>query len=204
MDIILKDTNSSIILSDDIFNVPFNMSLIHQVVVSFRHNCRQGSVSQKSRSEVRGSNKKPWKQKGTGRARSGSIKSPIWRSGGVTFASKPKKYYSKINKKVYLNSLKIVLSELYRLSRFYVFNKIEIDKPKTKKFLEKFNFLDIRKLLIINDNFNRFLFLSTRNLFSVKIINVDNINILDLVKCRNVIFTLKSIKKFEDKCINVQ
>ncbi len=202
MDIILKDTNSNITLLDNIFNVPFNMSLIHQVVVSFRHNCRQGSVSQKSRSEVRGSNKKPWKQKGTGRARSGSIKSPIWRSGGVTFASKPKKYYSKINKKVYLNSLKIVLSELYRSSRFYVFNKIKIDKPKTKKFLEKFNFLDIRKLLIINDSFDRFLYLSTRNLFSVKIININNINVLDLIKCRNVVFTLKSIKKFEDKCIN--
>ncbi len=202
MDIILKDTYLNIKVSNKILNVPLNMSLIHQIIRSYRLNLRKGNVSQKSRSEVKGSNKKPWRQKGTGRARCGSIKSPLWRSGGVTFASKPKKYNLKINRKMYINAFKVILSELFRQSRLHILNDINIKLPKTKEFIKKFNFISLDKLLIIVHHYERNLFLSSRNLPNIYICTVNNINIINLIKYKNIIFTLKSIKIIEGKLIN--
>ncbi len=202
MDIILRDTYSNIKISNKILNVPLNMSLIHQIIRSYRLNLRKGNVSQKSRSEVKGSNKKPWRQKGTGRARCGSIKSPLWRSGGVTFASKSKKYNLKINRKMYINAFKSILSELFRQSRLHIINNIDIKLPKTKEFIKKFNFVSLDKLLIVIHNYKRNLFLSSRNLHNICICMVNNINIINLIKYKNIIFTLKSIKIIEGKLIN--
>ncbi len=202
MDIILKDNNLNIEISDKILNFPLNISLINQVINSYRLNLRKGNVSQKSRSEVKGSNRKPWKQKGTGRARVGSLKSPLWRSGGVVFASKPKKYIFKINRKMYINAFKSILSELFRQFRFHVFNDIIINKPKTKEFIKFFNFISLDKLLIIIHNYNKNLFLSSRNLHNVFLCKVNNINIINLIKYKNVIFTLKAIKIIEERLIN--
>ncbi len=200
MYIFLKDTNNKIILSDNVFNISLNMSLVHQVIKSCQYNKRKGNVSQKSRSDVKGSNRKPWRQKGTGRARAGSFKSPIWRSGGVTFASKPKKYYSKINKKMYINSLKMILSELIKEFRLHVFNDINLSLPKTKLFINKFKDIYLfKKMLIITEKFNKNLFLASRNLYNVNICNVNNINIINLIKFKNIICTLNVIKIIENR-----
>ncbi len=202
MDIILKDNYLNIKISDKILNVPLNMSLIHQVVRSYRFNLRKGNVSQKSRSDVKGSKKKPWKQKGTGRARCGSLKSPLLRSGGVTFASKPRKYKLKINRKMYINAFKSILSELFRQSRLHIINDINISLPKTKEFIKIFNFISLDKLLIIIHDYKKSIFLSSRNLHNVYVCNVNNINIINFIKYKNTVFTLKSIKIIEDRLIN--
>ncbi len=202
MKISLIDTNENINISDKIFNYPLNMSLIHQVVRSYRINSRKGNVSQKSRSDVKGSNKKPWRQKGTGRSRAGSLKSPLWRSGGVTFASKPKEYCLKINKKMYFNAFKSVFSQLFRENRIYVISDINLNSYKTKLFINKFSFVKLYKLLIVIKEYNNFLYLSSRNIYNVNIFTVNNINIIDLINSKNVIFTLNSIMFFEDKFIN--
>lgn len=200
MYIILKDNNYKLKLSDDVFNVSINMNLIHQVITSYQCNNRKGNVCQKNRSEVKGSNKKPWKQKGTGRARSGSIKSPLWRSGGVTFAAKPKKYNLKINKKMYKIVFKMILSDFVRNSKLHVFSEINLISHKTKDFLNKFkNFYLFKKMLIIIEKFNKNLFLSCRNIYNIDIFNVNNINIVNLLKYNNIICTLNVIKILENR-----
>ncbi len=203
MDIILKDNFLNIKVSNKILNIPLNINLIHQVIRSYRINLRKGNVSQKSRSEVKGSKKKPWKQKGTGRARCGSIKSPLWRSGGVVFANKPKKYFLKVNRKMYIGAFKSILSELFRQSRLHIVNDINIKKPKTKEFIRKFNFINLDKLLIVIHDYKKNLFLSSRNLYNVYICLVNNLNIINLIKYKNIIFTLKSFKIIEERLINV-
>ncbi len=200
MNIIIKDNvNVNINLSDNVFNYPLNMSLIHQVITSYRINSRKGTSSQKSRSEVSGSNKKPWKQKGTGRARAGSVKSPIWRSGGVTFAAKPVKYFLKVNKKMYRNALKSILSELIRQSRLYVFSDFILNKPKTSFLLKKLRGLNFNDSLIIVESLDNNLYLASRNLYKIFICCVNNINIVNLLKFKNILFTIDSIKNIEDK-----
>ncbi len=196
------NTNKNVILSNDVFKQIFKNSLVHQVVTSIQNNKRKGNSCQKSRSEVTGSKKKPWRQKGTGKARSGSVKSPIWRSGGVAFASKPKKYYSKINKKVYKLALKMVLSKLLNNSNLFVVNDICIQKPKTKIFINNFKFINKFKCLIIVNNIDKNLFLSSRNLYNFKVCNINHINIIDLVTFRSVVFTIESIKSIESRLIN--
>uniref|UniRef100_A0A8D9A8M7 Large ribosomal subunit protein uL4m n=1 Tax=Cacopsylla melanoneura TaxID=428564 RepID=A0A8D9A8M7_9HEMI len=150
MEILLNDTNNSINISKSIFNCKFNKLLVHQVIISFLVNNRSGNKSQKNKSEVSGSNKKPWRQKGTGRARSGSLKSPIWRSGGVTFTSKFKKYHQKINKKMYRGAIKCIFSELIRQKRLIVFNNFSINSPKTNVLLNKIKNIPKKK------NFNNY------------------------------------------------
>ncbi len=199
VNILLKDSVENISLSDNIFKVSFNMNLLHYVITLCKNNIRQGSVSQKSRSDVSGSNKKPWRQKGTGRARAGSVKSPIWRSGGVTFANKPKKYFFKINKKVYNKAFKIILSHLYIKSKLFILSSLDIPYPKTKFFLKKIDFLNFRKLLIIVNKLNKNLVLSSRNLYNVKICNVYNLNIMDFINFKDFIFTVDSIKILEGR-----
>ncbi len=197
--ILLKDTNKNILLSDDVFKVNLNISLLHQVIIAYQKNCRKGNVSQKSRSDVSGSNKKPWRQKGTGRARAGSYKSPIWRSGGVTFATKPKKYFCKVNKKMYNKAFKIILSNLYKESRLYILSNFYVSLPKTKILLDKIKPWGFKKLLIVIKKWDRNLFLSSRNLYNIRICNVNNINIIDFLNFKSVVFTISSIRYLEDK-----
>ncbi len=199
MDIQLVNSNKKIFLSNKIFNVNINMNLIHQVIVSYQANKRNGNVSQKSRSDVTGSNKKPWRQKGTGKARSGSVKSPIWRSGGVTFASKPKKYNLKVNKKMYRNAFKMILSDLINNSKLYIIKNVLIDKPKTKLFIKYFNFIKIYRCLIVVKNIYSNLLLSSRNLYKFKICDVNHINIIDLVTFKSVVFELDIINILEKR-----
>ena len=132
-----KSSNKSLTVSDAAFDREYNEGLIHQVVVAYLAGARQGSRSQKNRAAVRGGGKKPWRQKGTGRARAGTIRSPIWRGGGVTFAAVPKDFSQKVNRKMYRSALRSIFSELVRQGRLLVVEDLEIDLPKTKLLVEK-------------------------------------------------------------------
>lgn len=198
MELTTADTKEKIKISEIIFKCNFNEQLIHQVIVAYQAHQRQGTAAQKTRSEVSGSKKKPWKQKGTGRARSGSVKSPIWRSGGVTFAKKPKNYNQKINKKMYRLAVKSILSELIRQNRLIIVKKIILQTPKTKELIETLKKMFLEKVLIITDKIEKNLMLSSRNLYKVKVCNFKKINPVELINSEKTVIELNSIKKIEE------
>ncbi|VFP81247.1 50S ribosomal protein L4 [Buchnera aphidicola (Cinara kochiana kochiana)] len=198
MEVIFHDTGKRYILPENIFNVAFNEPLVHQIAVAYLARQRQGSKAQKSRSEVSGSGKKPWRQKGTGRARSGSLRSPIWRSGGVSFAAKPKKYIFKINKKMYKGAIKSIFSELIRQNRLFLFKDFDVKNPKTKLLFKKVQSMNFKRVLIITDNISRNLFYASRNLYHVCVLSVNSINPVSLISYDNVVVTVSAIKKIED------
>ncbi|WDI79134.1 50S ribosomal protein L4 [Candidatus Purcelliella pentastirinorum] len=198
MELLTKDSLESVVLSKNIFNKPFKENLIHQVIVSFQAMHRQGSKSQKSRAEVKGSNKKPWRQKGTGRARAGSVKSPIWRSGGVTFASKPKKYVKKINKKMYKEALRSIFSKLFYQNRLVLLKDFSINSCKTFLLVKKLKDMLIKSVLVILSNYDKNLFLASRNLHMVSVCTTRNINPVNLIFFKNIILTIDSLKKIEE------
>ena len=149
MELVMKDAQGALQVSETTFGREFNEALIHQVVVAYANGARQGTRAQKSRSEVSGGGKKPWRQKGTGRARAGSIRSPIWRSGGVTFAARPQDHSQKVNKKMYRAALQSILSELVRQERLIVVEQFAIDAPKTKDLVAKLKSMDLKDVLKI-------------------------------------------------------
>ncbi|QOI11222.1 50S ribosomal protein L4 [Blochmannia endosymbiont of Colobopsis nipponica] len=206
MDLQLQDNGLMLKVSSFVFDRPFNKALIHQVVVAYAAGSRQGTKSQKSRALVTGSNKKPWRQKGTGRARAGSVKSPIWRSGGVTFASKPRDYSQKINKKMYKGALRSILSELVRQKRLFIVNNFSINKPRTSSLIEKLKDMKLvereilKKILIIVNNRENNLFLAARNLQNIKVIQTININPISLIIFDKVVVVCDSIRKIEEMC----
>ncbi|WP_343192545.1 50S ribosomal protein L4 [Buchnera aphidicola (Taiwanaphis decaspermi)] len=196
---LLDLTNKNIKLSKYVFGCNFNSSLIHQVITTYINSGRQGTKSQKNRSEVKGSGKKPWRQKGTGKARAGSFQSPIWRSGGVTFAARNKNYVRKINKKMYKKTLKIIFSELVRKNRLIIFNKFTINYPKTKILIKKLSFFNINNALIITEFLDNNLLLAARNLYNIDVVSVFCINPVNLIKFKKVVITTNALKKIEDK-----
>lgn len=193
---------SYINVSDSIFKFPINLSLIHQVISSYMINSRQGSKAQKNRSEVSGSNKKPWRQKGTGRARSGSVKSPIWRSGGVTFASKSKKYHQKINKKMYKGAIKSILSKLVHDNRLFLIEDFFLKEPKTKLLLEIIKpIVSNKSVLIIIGTTDNNIFLSARNLYKVFIRDSLHMDPVSLINYDITLITTSAINKIEQQLI---
>jgi large subunit ribosomal protein L4 len=198
MQLVVKDIQTFLSVSETIFNRDFNKALIHQVVVSYAASTRQGTRAQKSRAEVSGSGRKPWRQKGTGRARAGSFRSPIWRSGGVTFAAKPQEYGQKVNKKMYRGALKSIFSELIRQNRLIVFKDFSLNLPKTKLLLEKLKDIKFKKLLIIKYKIEHNLFLASRNLYSVDVKNLNAINPISLIVPDQVIMTVQAVKQLEE------
>ncbi|PPI88545.1 50S ribosomal protein L4 [Candidatus Pantoea edessiphila] len=199
MELSLQDAQSTMTISETTFCHPFNEALVHQVVVAYASGARQGTSAQKSRAEVSGSSRKPWRQKGTGRARAGSIRSPIWRSGGVTFAAKPQKYNQKVNKKMYRGALKSIFSELIRQNRLIVFTNFAIEYPKTKLLLQKLQNLGCsRNILIITHTTDKNLFLSARNLYKVDIKTVKNINPVSLIVSDKIIITVDAMKQISE------
>lgn len=152
----------------------------------------------KTRAEVSGSGKKPWRQKGTGRARSGDIKSPIWRSGGVTFAAKPQDHSQKVNKKMYRGAIKSILSELVRQDRLVVVDKFEIDAPKTKVLVQKLKDMALTDALIITASLDENLFLAARNLYKVDVRDVQGIDPVSLIAFDKVVITVDAVKQIEE------
>jgi large subunit ribosomal protein L4 len=192
-------TNKSVAtnVSDVIFAREFNKSLVHQVTTSYMTVGRQGSKAQKNRSTANGGGKKPWKQKGTGRSRAGTSRSPIWRSGGVTFAAKPKKYTKKINKKMYKGAISVIFSELIRSNSLKVINDFVIKDIKTKNVLELLKKLKIKDALFMSDSLDEKLYLSSRNLYNVGVCTIEDINPLSLIGYENVVISKDALKKIE-------
>lgn len=199
MKLTLQDTKEVVQVSSAVFNCSFNKLLVNQVLKSYYSCQRQGTKSQKSRGEVSGSGKKPWRQKGTGRARAGSLRSPLWRSGGVTFAAKPKDYFKKINKKMYRGALKCILSKLIKEDCMIVFKKFEIEFPRTKVLLIKLNQICFKNdVMIIKQKIDKNIFLASRNLYKITAINLKSINPLILLNYRKILITLQALKKLEE------
>ena len=198
IELLSNTKNKDISISNDVFSKEFNESLIHQAVVSFMAASRQGSAKQKNRSEVRGGGKKPYRQKGTGRARAGTIRSPLWRGGGVTFAARPRDYSKKLNKKMYRAAIKSIFSELVRQNRLVAIEKPVLKKPKTKEIASFLNEFSLSKVLIIIDELDMNLYLSARNIPNVDVITVSEINPVNLLKPQKVAVTSEALKQIED------
>ena len=198
IELLSNTKNKDISISSDAFSKEFNESLVHQAVVSFMASSRQGSSKQKNRSEVRGGGKKPYRQKGTGRARAGTIRSPLWRGGGVTFASRPRDFSKKINKKMYRAAIKSIFSELVRQNRLVAIEKPVLEKPKTKEIANFLKEFSLSKVLIITDDLDINLYLSARNIPNVDVITVREINPINLLKPQKVAVTSEALKQIEE------
>tara|TARA_B100001029_G_scaffold177319_1_gene181792 strand:+ start:189 stop:803 length:615 start_codon:yes stop_codon:yes gene_type:complete len=198
IELLSNTKNKDISISNELFSKEFNESLIHQAVISFLSNSRQGSSKQKNRSEVRGGGKKPYRQKGTGRARAGTIRSPLWRGGGVTFASRPRDFSKKINKKMYRAAIKSIFSELVRQNRLVAIEKPILKKPKTKEIANFLNEFSLSKVLIIVEELDLNLYLSARNIPNVDVITVREINPVNLLKPQKVAVTSEALKLIEE------
>jgi large subunit ribosomal protein L4 len=198
MELVLKDAQSALEVSESTFGRDFNEALVHQVVVAFGAGARQGSKAQKTRSEVRGGGKKPWRQKGTGRARAGTIRSPIFVGGGRAFAAKPQDHSQKVNKKMYRGAIKSILSELVRQDRLIVVEKFGVDGPKTKALVAKLNELELNDVLIVTPEVDENLFLSARNLYKVDVRDVEGIDPVSLIAFEKVLMTADAVKQLEE------
>lgn len=185
-------------VSERTFGSEFNETLVHQAVVAYMAGGRQGTRAQLTRSEVRGGGKKPWRQKGSGRARAGSIRSPIWRSGGVTFAAKPRNYEQKVNKKMYRAAMQSILSELVRQERLVVADSFAVDSHKTKEFVAKLKEMDLRNVLIVADEIDEKLYLAARNVPHVGITEASAIDPVSLIAFEKVLVTVPALKKLEE------
>jgi len=193
-----KTGKEKISLSDKSFSREYNEPLVHQMVVTYMAGTRQGTVKQKTRSEVRGGGRKPWRQKGTGRARAGTIRSPIWRSGGVTFAAKPQDYSKKLNKKMYRGAMQCILSELIRQDRLIVVNEFTVESPKTKDLVNKLKEFELDNVLIISDQVQQNLYLAARNLHKVDALDVSGLDPVSLIGFEKVLITVPALKKVEE------
>ena len=190
---------SELQVSDEVFAAAYNESLVHQVVVAYQATGRQGTRKQKTRSEVRGGGRKPWRQKGTGQARAGTIRSPLWRGGGRTFPASPDENFTqKVNRKMYRGALRSILSELLRQGRLVTVAEFKMDQPKTQALVDKLKKLESPDVLIVTDALDQNLFLAARNLADVDVRTVSAADPVSLVRHAKVILTQGAVKKFEE------
>lgn len=201
---VLDFTNNSLIRAelfrDEVFGKMYNQSLVHQVVEAYRANGRSGSKAQKSRAEVRGGGAKPWRQKGMGRARAGTIRSPIWRGGGVTFAAKHRDFSQKVNKKMYIGAMSCILSELLRQDRLLLVDRIVVS-GKTKDFVKNLKIMELSKVLIVQEYIDSSLYLASRNIAKVEICDINEVNPIDLVDFDKILFTSDALRKIEERLL---
>jgi large subunit ribosomal protein L4 len=193
-----KTGKETVSLSDESFDKAYNEPLVHQTVVTYMAGARQGSVKQKTRSEVRGGGRKPWRQKGTGRARAGTIRSPIWRGGGVTFAARPADHSKKLNKKMYRGAMRCILSELIRNDRLFAVNEFELGSHKTQDLVNKLKEFELDNVLIISEQVEKNLYLAARNLHKVDVLDVTGLDPVSLIGFENVLITVSALKKVEE------
>jgi large subunit ribosomal protein L4 len=185
-------------VSDVAFAREYNEELVHQVITAYMAGARQGTRAQKNRAAVRGGGKKPWRQKGTGRARAGTIRSPIWRSGGVTFAAQPQDHSQKVNRKMYRAALRSIMSELARQDRLLVVESLELESPKTKLLVKQLGEYGVDNVLIVSTEVNENLYLAARNLHKVDVRDVEGIDPVSLIGHDKVMVTVDAVKKFEE------
>lgn len=193
-----EGTKGTVSVSDLTFGKEFNQDLVHQAVVAYMSAGRQGTKAQKNRSDVSGGGRKPWRQKGTGRARAGSIRSPLWRTGGVTFAARPRSFEQKLNKKMYRAALRCILSELNRQERLLVVESFDIDSPKTKVLVEKLAQYNLSDVLIVSESVSENLYLASRNLHKVDVRDVQGLDPVSLIRFEKVVVTVSALKQIEE------
>lgn len=196
-----RDTKTTVELKDAILSDEYNESLVHQVITTYLSNARAGTAKQKTRSEVRGGGKKPWNQKGTGRARAGTIRSPLWRSGGVTFAATPRSYVKKLNKKMYRKALRSILAELNRQERLIVVSDFQCDSVKTKDFIKKMQTLEVSNALIVMKDLGENEYLASRNLIEYEISDAAGIDPYHLLRFENVVITVDALQQLEEQLL---
>lgn len=191
-------SGGTVTVSEVAFGKDFNEPLVHQVVTAYLAGARQGSKAQKTRADVSGGGKKPWKQKGSGRARAGTIRSPIWRGGGVAFAAVPRDHSQKVNRKMYRGALQCIMAELVRQERLVVVDDFVITEPKTRVLAEKLKSLGLSNTLIVAAEVDENLFLSARNLPRVDVRDVDGVDPVSLIAFDKVLITVPALKKLEE------
>jgi large subunit ribosomal protein L4 len=184
---------------DEVLSYSADDHLLYEAVINYRANQRQGTASTKTRNEVRGGGKKPWRQKGTGRARAGSIRSPIWRKGGITFGPKPRSYYYKLPKKAKINALKYVLSQKYKEEQIRIIDELNFKQPKTKQGVKLLKELGLDSALIVDSHNNENLKLSMRNIPGIKIVDYNQINVYDVLNHNHLVFSHKSFDLLMEK-----
>jgi large subunit ribosomal protein L4 len=189
---------ATVSVSDAAFAREYNEDLVHQVVTAYMAGARQGTRAQKNRAAVNGGGKKPWRQKGTGRARAGTTRSPIWRSGGVTFAAKPQDHSQKVNRKMYRAAMQTIMSELARQDRLMVVESLDLEAPKTKLLLQRLGEYGVDNVLIVSAEVDENLYLAARNLHKVDVSDVYDIDPLSLIGHDKVMVTVGAVKKFEE------
>lgn len=185
-------------VSDVAFAREYNEDLVHQVVTAYMAGARQGTRAQKTRSEVAGGGKKPWRQKGSGRARAGTIRSPIWRSGGVAFAAKPQDHSQKVNRKMYRAALRSIMSELARQNRLVVVESMELAEPKTRLLVKQLGEYGLDSVLIVSTEVGENLYLAARNLHKVDVRDVDGVDPVSLIGHEKVMITVDAVRKLEE------
>jgi len=189
---------STVTVSDVAFARDYNESLVHQLVTAYLAGARQGSKAQKNRSDVSGGGAKPWRQKGTGRARAGTSRGPIWRTGGVTFAARPRDYDQKLNKKMYRAAMQAIWSELVRQDRLVVVDSFEVADHKTKAFAAKLSGMDLSNVLIVDEEINKNVYLASRNLPQVAVAEASGVDPVSLISFDKVLVTVSALKKVEE------
>ncbi len=194
-----QDSAGVIDVTEQVFGQEFNETLVHQLVVRYQAGARAGTKAQKTRAQVSGGGAKPWRQKGTGRARAGTMSSPIWRSGGVTFAARPKSYTQKLNKKMYKVGIRSIFSELLRQGRLISSNDIIPTTLKTKDLVAKLSTIDAKRVLIVADTLTNELVLASRNIPYVEVSTVEGLNPVSLVSADKVIATASAVKQIEER-----
>ncbi|WP_201533140.1 50S ribosomal protein L4 [Psychrobacter ciconiae] len=191
-------TGAAVELSDTAFGREFNEALVHQVVTAYLAGARQGTRAQKTRAEVSGGGIKPWRQKGTGRARAGSIRSPIWRSGGRAFAAKPQDWSQKVNRKMYRGAMQCILAELVRQERLILVEDISVSAPKTKELIAKLSELNAPRALIVTKEVDENLYLAARNIPHVNVLGTSEVDPVSLIAFDKVVMSVEAAKQFEE------
>lgn len=203
MELTLQSFNNSpsgaMTVNEAVFGAPYNEALIHQTVTAYLAGARSGTAAQKTRAEVRGSTAKPWKQKGTGRARAGHVRSPIWRGGGVTFAAKTSDYSQKLNKKMYRGALRAIFSELLRQDRLIAVDTFDAATPKTRDLLAQLKSVNPAKVLIITDEVSDNLWLAARNIHTIRLADTSSLEPVSLVWADKIIVTRAALTEIEER-----
>ena len=198
MQLKLADGKQSVDIPEAIFGAAFNQALIHQVVIAYMASSRAGTRAQKTRSEVRGGGAKPWRQKGTGRARAGSIRSPLWRGGGIVFAARPQNHSQKVNRKMFRAAMRSILAELLRQDRLVAVNDFELEGPKTRDLAARLREMGIARALVVTAQWHENLVMASRNLVGVTATDVAHLDPVSLVGAEKVVITTEALKKLQE------
>jgi large subunit ribosomal protein L4 len=199
MDITIHNSEKTVSVSDLAFDASFNEPLVHQLVVSYMSAARSGTKAQKNRAAVSGGGAKPWRQKGTGRARAGTIRGPLWRSGGVTFAASPRDYAQKLNKKMYRVGMRSLVSELVRQQRMILIEDLGVSEAKTKVMIARLKELGVSNALILTDGLDSTVYLAARNIPHIQVMDIAVVDPLSLVRQEHVVIDQAALKKLEER-----